>query len=72
MGYCYICDRCGKLIENTGYRIEFSAIGTNSPVYAMSFNISEGLSNNRIYCRDCMEQVKEFLRKAPTNKEAQP
>lgn len=72
MGYCYICDHCGKLIKDTGYRIEFNAVGIDNKTYAASFNISESLSKSRIYCKDCMEQVKEFLRKAPTDKEAQP
>lgn len=72
MGYCYICDRCGKLIKDTGYRIEFNAVGIDNKTYATSFNISESLSKSRIYCRDCMEKVKKVLRKDITDKEAQP
>lgn len=70
MGCCYICDRCGKLIKDTGYRIGFNAIGIDNQTYAASFNISESLSKSRIYCKDCMEQVKKVLRKDITDKEA--
>lgn len=69
MGYCYICDCCGKLIKDTGYRVNFEAVGIDDSIYATSFNISETLSKNRIYCRDCMEKVKKVLRKGITDKE---
>lgn len=52
---------------NNGY---YQAVGIDNKTYAASFNISESLSKSRIYCKDCMEQVKKFLREAPTDKEA--
>lgn len=67
MGYCYKCDRCGKLIERTAYIVSMSAKPIEnglafSNCESASFNICQSMTPERMYCRECLSAVKELLK----------
>lgn len=69
MGYCYVCDRCGKIIPNTVYTVSIGAesvMGGNN-VESASFNLGQNLSPDKKFCRDCVNVILEVMR--PLKKE---
>ena len=49
MGYCYVCDRCGKIIPNTVYTVGIGAesvIGGNN-MESAAFNLGQNLSPDK-------------------------
>lgn len=67
MGYCYKCDRCGKLIERTAYIVSMRAkpleVGIAfSNCESASFNISQRMIPERMYCRECLSAVQKLLK----------
>lgn len=64
MGYCYICDRCGKIVSSTVYTVGIGAesVMGGSNVESTVFNLSYNLSPDKKVCRDCVNVILEVMR----------
>lgn len=64
MGFCYVCDRCGKLIPSTVYTVSIGAQSVNggNNLESAAFNLGQNLSPTKRYCGDCTRGMMEFLR----------
>lgn len=66
MGYCYQCDRCHTLIDDTAFDISVTArsIKTGS-MRSLAFNLSQSLSPSKSYCWNCIREVEKLLDTPP-------
>lgn len=72
MGFCYKCDRCGKLISSVVYKVDMSAYDINSNLClssceAAGFNISQRFKQNERFCRECIQHIQNEMRPIQSN-----
>lgn len=64
MGYCYVCDRCGKLIPDTVFTVGIGAESVHGGINVESaaFNLGQNLSPEKKFCRGCVNLMVELMR----------